>query len=154
MKKYLLAIIAILLVAPIFAQEGQLDEKFTDYVIDTERRTVFMNAMNLDENDSKIFWTIYDEFEAELSKLRAESVENIREFVKDYHTLTNEQADKITKKSLELQKKRTALRSKYYVKMSKSLGAITASRFVEIDDIITMAIRLNVADQLPLVGDK
>jgi hypothetical protein len=154
MKKYLLAIIAILLVAPIFAQEGQLDEKFTDYVIDTERRTVFMNAMNLDENDSKIFWTIYDEFEAELSKLRAESVENIREFVKDYYTLTNEQADKITKKSLELQKKRTALRSKYYVKMSKSLGAITASRFVEIDDIITMAIRLNVADQLPLVGDK
>lgn len=154
MKNLFLAAIVFVLALPAFSQEGQLDEKFTDYVLDTERRTVFMNTMKLDENDSKIFWTIYDEFENELSELRAQSVENIKEFVKDYNTLTNEQADKITRKSLEIQKKRTALRLKYYTKMSKSLGAVTASRFVEIDDILSMAVRLSVADQLPLAGDR
>lgn len=153
MKNLLLAIGLLLTVFNGFAQEADIDPKFASYMIETERRTVFMQNMNLNDSTSKIFWVIYDEFESELKVIREAGIANLKKYADDYEKMTDEQADEIMKVSLKNEAKRAAIRKKYYAKVSKALGAKVGIRFMQLDTIINMVLKLSIYDELPLVGD-
>ncbi len=154
MKKLLLLAFIVLSSVTSFAQDGQLDDKFVDYIVDTERRTVFVQAMDISEDDAKIFWEIYDQFEEELSPLRKDYVDNVKKFVDNYDTMTDELADEIAITAMKLTEQRGKLTKKYYGIMKKALGATIAARFIQIDAILMYVMKLDVADQLPLMGDR
>jgi hypothetical protein len=67
--------------------------------------------------------------------------------------LTNDDAIKLVKHSGENQQADLALRQKYFKLMSKKLNPVVAARFVQIDDIVGMAVRLAILGNVPLIGD-
>lgn len=136
-----------------FAQEADLDPKFASYMIETERRTVFVQNMRLNEVDAKTFWAIYDAFELELKVVRERSIANLKTYGEQYENMTDVQAAALMKVSLENETKRTSLRKKYYKKVAKALGDKVATRFLQLDTVINMVLRLSIYDELPLVGD-
>ena len=153
MKKVLVLVAFVLTVVGGFAQENDLDPKFASYMIETERRTVFVQNMKLNEADAKIFWEIYDAFEAELVPLRESGIKNLKTYGEQYEKMTDEQAVTLEKSMLANQLKRTKIRKKYFNKMNKALGGKTATRFMQLDNIVAMVLRLSIYDELPLVGD-
>lgn len=153
MKKVLVSLALALAVLGGFAQESDLDPKFASYMIETERKTVFVQNMNLKEADAKIFWPIYNEFEAELAPLREKGMTNLKAYGEQYDKMTNEQATAIMNVILSNEAKRSKIRKKYFKKMSKSLDSKTASRFLQIDSMVSMVLKLSVYDELPLIGD-
>ena len=153
MKKVLVLVAFALTVVSGFAQESDLDPKFASYMIETERRTVFVQNMNLNEADAKTFWVIYDAFELELKPIRESGVANLKAYGEQYEKMTDEQADVIMKLSLANEAKRNKIRKKYYSKVSKGLGAKVAARFLQLDLVVAMILKLSIYDELPLVGD-
>lgn len=153
MKKLLLGVALILNGLIGFAQNG-VDPEFASYMIETERRTVFVQNMELTTEQSPIFWELYDAYEAELKVIREAGIANLKKYNENYKNITAEECDEIMKASLKHEAQRTAIRKKYYKKIMKALDAKIASRFLQLDEIVTMVLYISIYDELPLVGDK
>jgi hypothetical protein len=136
-----------------FAQNG-VDPEFASYMIETERRTVFVQNMDLNAEQAPLFWELYDAYEAELKVIREAGIENLKNYNKNFDGITAEQCDEYMKISLKHEAQRTAIRKKYYKKMAKALDAKIASRFLQLDEIVTMVLFISIYDELPLIGDK
>jgi hypothetical protein len=109
-------------------------------------------VMQLSAADAAKFWPIYNEYDAELNKLNDLRVANIQEYARTYGQMTDEKADELIQNGLKYRKQRGELLTKYYDRVKKELGAITAARFVQVEDQLLLIIDLQIDSSLPIVG--
>jgi hypothetical protein len=118
-----------------------------------QQKTEIMGAvMLLSAEDAGKFWPIYSEYDAELTKLNDQRVENIKEYARTYNEMTDEKADELVQKSLIYQKQRAELLAKTYDRVKEAVGAITAARFAQVEQQLLLVIDLQIAASLPVVG--
>ena len=110
--------------------EADTQTKNTDAYIALMRRNVrqekaeIMGAMMvLSAQDAAKFWPIYSEYDAELTKLNDQRVENIKEYGRNYDQMTDEEADKLIQNAMAYRKQRAELLTKTYDKVKQALGA-------------------------------
>jgi hypothetical protein len=108
--------------------------------------------MQLDPDEAAKFWPIYRDYDAELSKLNDLRVANIEEYSRTYNQLTNEKADELVHNAMAFQKQREDLLAKYYDRVKQEMGAITAARFVQVENQLLLVIDLQIASSLPIAG--
>ena len=118
-----------------------------------QQKAEIMGAvMQLDIDQSAKFWPIYNEYDAELTKLNNLRVANIKEYAQDYDGMTDAKADELVQKVLEYRKQRAELLAKYYLRVKTALGSIEAARFLQVEDQLLMIMDLQIASSLPIVG--
>lgn len=130
-----------------------LDTEKLQYVLSTERKQVFERNMNLNEEQSEIFWGVYHRYEKEKEQLEKSRLRLLGTYIEKYATLTNDDVMKIVKQSGENQRADLALRQKYFHIYSKKLDPMAAARFLQLDDIVGMVTRLAILGNLPLIGE-
>jgi hypothetical protein len=108
--------------------------------------------MVLSAADAAKFWPIYDEYDADLTKLNDQRVANIKEYARTYNQMTDEKADELIKNALAYQNQRSELLAKTYDRVKQAVGAITAARFVQVEYQLLLIIDLQIASELPVVG--
>ena len=108
--------------------------------------------MVLSAADAAKFWPIYSEYDAQLTKLNDQRVENIKQYARDYAQMTDEEADQLVQKSMAYQKERAELLVQTYEKVKQALGAVTAARFAQVEHQLLLIIDLQIASSLPVVG--
>jgi hypothetical protein len=108
--------------------------------------------MALSAADAAKFWPIYSEYDAQLTKLNDQRVENIKQYARDYDQMTDEEADQLVQKSTTYQKERAELLVQTYEKVKQALGAVTAARFAQVEHQLLLIIDLQIASSLPVVG--
>ena len=119
-----------------------------------QQKAEIMGAvMILSADDATKFWPIYSEYDAELTKLNDQRVENIKEYARTYSQMTDEKADELIQKSLAYQKQRAELLAKTYDRVKQALGAVTAARFAQVEHQLLLIIDLQIAASLPVVGE-
>jgi len=107
-------------------------------------------VLALNNEEAEKFWPIYDEYEAELTKLNTQRAQNVQEYARSYNQLTDERADQLVKAELDSMKQRTDLVNKYHDRVKASLGAVNAARFFEIDGQLNSIIDLQIDSSLPV----
>jgi hypothetical protein len=107
-------------------------------------------VLQLTEEEAAKFWPIYDQYNAEMSKINASAAANVDAYVKNFAQLSGQQADEIVRKSVDYHNQREALLAKYYGLVKASLGAATAARFFEIENQILLLIELQMNSNLPI----
>lgn len=118
-----------------------------------QQKAEIMGAiMVLSADDAAKFWPIYSEYDAELTKLNDQRLENIKEYARAYNTMTDEKADELIQKALAYQKQRAELLAKTYDRVKEAIGAITAARFAQVEHQLLLIIDLQIASSLPVVG--
>src|ERR1700756_346827 len=118
-----------------------------------QQKAEIMGAvMALTAEDAAKFWPIYSEYDAELTKLNNQRVENIKEYARNYTQLTDEKADELIQKSLAYQRQRSELFAKTYDRVKEAVGAITAARFPQVEHQLLLIIYLKITSSLPVVG--
>jgi hypothetical protein len=118
-----------------------------------QQKAEMMGAvMLLSAADATKFWPIYSEYDAALAKLNDQRVENIKEYARTYNQMTDAKADELIQNALAYQKQRSELLAKTYERVKQALGAITAARFVQVEYQLLSIIDLQIASQLPVVG--
>lgn len=139
--------------------EADAQQKNTDVYIALLRRDVrqekaeMMGAMLLlSAEDSAKFWPIYSAYDAELTKLNDQRVENIKEYARNYNQMTDEDADKLIQNAMAYRKQRAELYANTYNKVKQALGGITAARFAQVEDQLLLLIDLQIDSALPVVG--
>jgi flagellar biosynthesis/type III secretory pathway protein FliH len=109
------------------------------------------SVMVLSAQDAAKFWPIYSEYDAQLTKLNDQRVENIKEYARSYEQMTDEKADELIQKSLTYQKQRAELLAQTYDKVKQALGAVTAARFAQVEHQLLLIIDLQIASSLPII---
>jgi hypothetical protein len=118
-----------------------------------QQKTEMMGVMMaLSAADAAKFWPIYNEYDAELMKLNDQRVENIKEYARTYNQMTDEKADELIKNAMTYQNQRSELLAKTYDRIKAAVGAITAARFVQVEHQLLLIIDLQIASELPVVG--
>jgi hypothetical protein len=105
----------------------------------------------LTEDEAVDFWPLHREYETDLNKILDERLAGIEEFIKNYGTMSDAEANKLAKKSFELEESRTDLKRKYYKQFCKVIPPVKAARFFQIENQLNMVVDLRVAGSLPLI---
>jgi hypothetical protein len=139
--------------------EADAQKKNLQAYVDLLRRDVrqqkaeIMGAvMVLSADDAAKFWPIYSEYDAELTRLNDQRVDDIKDYARTYNQMTDEKADELVQKSFAYQKQRAELFAKTYDRVKQAVGAVTAARFAQVEHQLLLIIDLQIASSLPVVG--
>lgn len=115
-----------------------------------EKDEIMGAVMLLSAQDAAKFWPIYGEYDAQLTKLNDQRIENIKEYARSYDQMTDAKADELIQASLSYQKQRAELLVQTYGKVKEALGAATAARFAMIEHQLLLIIDLQIDSSLPV----
>ncbi len=116
----------------------------------TQKRAIVTASMNLTEKEAKGFWPIYDNYERDLMKLGDEKLALIKSFAEKFDTLDDAKAKELSMKTFELQKKRVALKEKFFAEFEKAIGAKKAARFFQVDNRLDLIVDIQISKEIPL----
>ena len=119
--------------------------------IKSEKAQVMATVMQLDADDAAKFWPVYKDFETELSKIGDQVLGAIKSYVANYENMKPEVADGLASKVLDLERQRNDLKKKYYAKVKTATDAITAMRFLQVENQLERLLDLQVASELPVI---
>ena len=123
------------------------------FLLTQARRDVFQNSMGLNDQQKDTFWNIFTDYDQQRASITDQTAQLLRRYAITYDTMTDEQATKMMDEAAGIAEKQVKLRRKYADQIRKKLGGRVAARFYQIDDLLSTAVRLEVLDQIPFVGD-
>ena len=141
------------LLASVAAAQGTADQSATGTEeLRTEKASLMYAALQLDEQQSKKFWPIYREYEAELDQLLARRLELLKLYAGNYKIMNDEKAQIFARNAFELTNSRMKLREDYYKKFARALNPIIAARFAQVDSQIDTLLNLEIMRMVPLIA--
>jgi len=153
MKRILLAA-ALAISSVSFAQSGiKQDIDIIQSAWGKTKQELINESMKLQEPQAAAFWKVYDAYEAERKELGATRLQLISDYTTSYETLTDEKVDELAKATLKNNAAYEKLYSKYYGKMKKTVGAMNAAKFIQLETALQTAIRSETQDAIPFIGE-
>ena len=119
--------------------------------VKTQRVAIITEVMQFSDSASALFWPIYREYEYEATKIGDDMLALIKDYAANYDSLSEEMAKDLAKRSLKIGDDRLKLRKKYFKRVEKALGSVTAAKFLQIENQIALLIDLQIAHSLPLI---
>ena len=116
-----------------------------------DKAQIVGQVMQLDAEQAAKFWPVYRSYEADLSKIGDDIVSLIKTYVDSYDNMTSQTADELALKLLDIERKRIELKASYYNKMKSALDAITAARFLQVENQLEKLLDLQIAANLPVI---
>jgi hypothetical protein len=116
----------------------------------TQKVAIITEVMGFTDAEDKAFWPIYRDYDAEMAKLGDERVELIADYAKAFDTITDDVADKLAAKAMDLQTRRNAALGKCYERVKAALSPRTALRFLQVEHQLQLVIDLQIAASLPV----
>jgi hypothetical protein len=148
--KRILILVAVftLIAAPALAQVNDIIE-LARTAFKAEKKVVFAENMWLTEGEAEAFWPVYNEYEAELSKINNRTLEMLKEYADTFDTLTDAQAKKIVDETFDIRKKKLSLRKSYAKKFAKAIPQKKVFRFFQLEYAIESLVNFSIAADLP-----
>jgi hypothetical protein len=141
-------------VGTLFAQapDGSIDKQIQLMRQDlrSNKKKVVAANMTLTDTDATKFWPVYDQYTADLVQINNDKYALIKEAAQT-DTLSDQQAEDMTRRWLALDSQVTQLRVKYIPTFRKVISAKQTALFFQIDRRVQMMIDLQLASVLPLV---
>ena len=115
-----------------------------------QKVAIITEVMGFTDKEDEAFWPIYREYDLEMAKLGDERVALIADYAKNYANVTDEVADRLASRALELESRRQELKGQVYQKVKKALSPLTAARFLQVEHQLLLLIDLQIAASLPI----
>jgi hypothetical protein len=117
------------------------------------REQIIKETMQLNDQQSAIFWPIYRDYSAEQTKLGDEKLAIVQDYAQNFLNMSNEKADQLAQRVMALDDQKLALKKKYYELMKKSLPTVLVVRFFQVDSQIQLLVDLQIASNLPIIEE-
>ena len=115
-----------------------------------EKVAIITEVMDFTTAEDAAFWPIYRDYDAEMTKLGDERVALIAEYARTFDTLTDQGADRLAVKAIDLETRRRAAMAACYERVKKALSPRTAMRFLQVEHQLQLIIDLQIAASLPV----
>ena len=119
--------------------------------VSAQKIAILTEVMGFTEAEDAAFWPIYREYDLEMAKLGDERVAMIAEYAKNYDQMSDDAADKLATKALDLESRRQALKGKVYERVKQATSAHTAAKFLQVEHQIQLLIDLQISAALPII---
>ena len=120
----------------------------------SDKAQVLGEVMQLDADQATKFWPIYKEFESDYQKLGDRIAAAVLKYAEEFDKLSDATADQLATEALTIEQQRNTLKSKYYDRFKQALGAITAMRFLQVENQLERITDLQVAASLPIADQR
>jgi len=117
----------------------------------SSKKQITAETLRLTADEATKFWPVYDEYAAELTKLKDTRYALVAEYVNGFGKYTDAQAATFIQKWVDADVAEDQLRAKYVPRVAKVLPGIKSATFFQIDRRLNMAISLQIASQLPIL---
>lgn len=154
MKSLLSFVIIAILSVSAYAQSDNDYLEIARDVLNTEKKAVIVEVMQLTDTESQPFWELYNEYQGKLYLVQNKRIAIIQDYSENYENLTDEKADQLWVASMAFNKELLKLKSQYYKKFKKILPAGKAARFFQAEGKIETMINANLALEIPLIETK
>jgi hypothetical protein len=148
-----LAVAACLLIAStVFAQES-----LNSYIeimrsdLKTQKKVLITEAMKFTDDEGKVFWPMYREYELEMSKVQDNRIAILKDYAQNYETLNDKKTEELVTKSFDFQKDVISLREKYYKKAVKLIGIKRGALWAQVENQINNLVEAQISSQVPLL---
>ena len=119
--------------------------------IDSMKKQVIAANVTLTDTEATKFWPVYEQYSAELKKIRDTKNALIKEYAEEYGSLTDEQADSLIRRWLDSDIAVLELGKKYLPIFRKVLPGKVTATFFQVEHRIDAMIDLQLTSQLPLM---
>ncbi|WP_035347541.1 hypothetical protein [Edaphobacter aggregans] len=119
--------------------------------IRSQKKQLIAANVPLTDAEAQVFWPVYDQYTADLTKIHDGRVALIKEYAQGYDTMTDAQADNWISRVLKMDADAAALRMKYQPSFRKILPAKKAALYEQVERQAQMMIDTQLAIQVPLV---
>lgn len=153
MKKVFL-LLAVTFSAVTFAQSTLKDDiDVIQSVYGKSKAELINQYMALTGAQATDFAKVYEAYEVDRKKLGQEKIQLINQYATDYGTLTDDKADVIAKGVLKNNTGYDKLYATYYDKVKKAIGAMNATKFIQLEIYLQTEIRSSLQNAIPFVGE-
>jgi len=125
--------------------------QLTRSAIQAERQAILATNLELSEEESAVFWPLYEEYRNALESAINTRVDLLNKYFASYETLTDEEATALLDKHFAWEKEVLKVRSTYAKKMSKALLGKTVARFFQIENKMDIIVEYELAGEIPLI---
>lgn len=144
-------VVALALVVPALAQSAsEPSTELSRAVIQAERKDIVEAVVQPSPQQSEAFWQTYWEYRGQMSTLGDERVKMIEVFSEVEGSLTDQQAEEMIERALDLEKKAAEIKAKYSKKMRDILVPKQVVRWMQIENKMDAVINYEIAKAIPL----
>jgi len=154
MKKITLLMAALTIAFVSYSQSAKEEVDLFQAAFGMEKKAVVANFVHPTDFQKDAFWKLYDEYETARKENGKKRIQLLEKYAKEYKTMNDEQADAWTKEVIKLSTATDKLIVTYYNKIKKVTSATVATQFYQIEGYILTAIRMEVLDGVPFLGEK
>jgi hypothetical protein len=116
-----------------------------------DHREFVKTSLSLNDDDAKKFWTLYNQYEADLIKVHDRKWRLIQEYADNYDDVSEDKAAELVQNMFDVRQSRTDVMKTYYKKVAKALSNRLAMRFVQIESVWNAASDLKLGTEIPLI---
>jgi len=120
-------------------------------VIKADRQAVVTVAMQFTEAEARDFWPLYHQYRAEMDKIGDGLKALVVDYAQLYPDVPDDRARKMLIELAALEKQHVSTRAGYLTKMATVLPAAKTLRFAQVESRLDLAVRLELAANVPLV---
>ncbi len=153
MKKLSFICAAFIIPLTSIAQSNQNEIELIQSLFGMEKIAAFEAFIELEGEAKDNFWTLYDQYEKERKSLGKNRIRLLTDYAYNYDRLTPEKTDELMSESIALRKKLDKLVFRYYGKIKTASGAEAAAQFYQLETYILSAVRLNILEEIPFIGE-
>ncbi len=117
----------------------------------TDKKLFIATNMELTESEAKAFWPVYEQYQAELSKLRDRDVKLIEAFAANFGTMSDDVAKSLLDDSLSIDSDYQKLRQSYLAKFRGVLSDRKVARYYQLESKIEAVLEYEQAKRIPLI---
>jgi len=118
------------------------------------KKELITRHLKLTGGESTRVWQVYEQYAAEISKINSAKTTILREYSRDYDTLTDEQADDLIRRWLDTDVEQAKLRQQFAGSFRKVLPGKKAATFLQLERRISLMMDVQITSGLPLAQNE
>lgn len=151
-----LGVVLVLLSSAATAQSAEGSARDTDVEllrsnIQAGMKIIIQHTMQFTDAESKKFWPIYEDFALERQAVGDKLVQLIDDYAHHFDTMEDAKAKELTERMLNLEAENVNIRQNYWPSFAQALGAKRAAKFYQVDSRLSLLIKAQLMDEIPLV---
>jgi hypothetical protein len=135
------------------ADRGSVDDDISLFRKDVRslKKQIISANLELSDREAQQFWPIYDRYTAEMVAIEDKKFEVLKEYARNYETITDDQADAYIKGRAAVEESILQLRLKYLPIFRGVLSGKTAALFTQMEWRLGLVVDLQLASQVPMI---
>jgi Spy/CpxP family protein refolding chaperone len=137
---------------PALAQDKPADNmQIVREKVKADKRLFVAQAMGLTESEAKAFWPVYDNYQKKLTRLNDRAYRMIQDYAKNYRSMTNAPARKLTDEFIAIKAEQQKLMVSYLPQFRKVLPEIKVARYYQVENKVSAVVNYELAMNITLV---